>query len=217
MGRLSPSSLRGRIEALQPRACWRPLDRAELPVLKAIERVRLGGPAERAAKVVTKAGEHGAFWYAAAGVAALLDRSRGRRWRQAGLAVLASYGLSTAVKLVARRARPPVAAIGTETGLSFPSSHTVTSFAAARMFGFLLPAQARWAVWAVALAFPASRLHFCVHYPTDIAAGAALGDAVGRATVRRWKTADKVTGESAVRGPARPAAAVTAPRPGESG
>lgn len=190
MGRLSLSPLRKRIEDLEPRRFWRPLDRAELPVLKLVERVRLDGPPASAARVITKAGEHGAFWYAVTGAASLIDRRRSARWQQAGVTVLMSYAASTAVKLVARRSRPPLASIGTETGLSFPSSHTVTSFAAARTISYLLPAPARWAVYGIAVVFPASRLHFCVHYPSDLAAGAALGDAIGRATVRRWRSAD---------------------------
>ncbi|MBI5311231.1 MAG: phosphatase PAP2 family protein [Actinobacteria bacterium] len=202
MNQLSLTALRRRVEELAPHDFWQPLDRAELPLLKAVERVRLGGPVERAATVITKAGEHGAIWYATAGVASLVDRKRSLRWRQAGTVVLAAYGVSTAVKLAARRRRPPVAAIGTETGLSFPSSHTVTSVAAARMFSYLLPAPARSAVWAIAAAFPASRLHFCVHYPSDIAAGAVLGDALGRATVRRWRRADSLVSRPA--SPAQP-------------
>lgn len=192
MSKLSIKSLRASVERLEPRAFWRPLDRAELPLLKGVAKVRLGGPAEQAATFITRIGEHGGFWYAAAGAASMVDRRQASRWQQTALVVLAGYGVSTAVKLVARRSRPPIAAIGTETGLSFPSSHTVTSFAAARMFSYLLPASARPAVYVMAALFPASRLHFCVHYPSDIAAGAALGDAVGRATVRRWRRADSL-------------------------
>lgn len=216
MGKLSLSPLRDRIEALRPRECWRRLDRAELPLLKLVERVRLGGAPERAAKIVTKAGEHGAFWYAATGAASLIDRRRAERWQQASGMVFASYVLSTAIKLVARRQRPPIAAIGTETGLSFPSSHTVTSFAAARMASHLLPARVRWAVYALAAIFPASRLHFCVHYPSDIVAGAALGDAVGRATVRRWNSLDRQIVRASGWSPATKSVSAVAARPGES-
>jgi undecaprenyl-diphosphatase len=60
----------------------------------------------------------------------------------------------------------------TATKLSFPSSHAVTSFAAARAFG--VPA-----LWAVALPMALSRLYLGVHYPSDIAAGAALGAVLG--------------------------------------
>ena len=60
----------------------------------------------------------------------------------------------------------------THTTLSFPSSHAVTSFAAARAFGVPL-------LWAVALPMALSRVYLGVHYPSDVAAGAALGTALG--------------------------------------
>lgn len=177
----------------EPRHCWRPLNRIELPLLRWVERVRLGGAAERATRVLSLAGEHGAVWYVAAAAAAKIDRRRRARWTEAGLAVAASYAASSAVKLTVRRGRPPLAALGTASSLSFPSSHAVTSFAAARMFADLLPRPFGALAYATALALTGSRLHFCVHYPSDLAAGAALGDAAGRATVRRWQRQDRNT------------------------
>jgi membrane-associated phospholipid phosphatase len=90
------------------------------------------------------------------------------------------YGLNTALKLLARRQRPPIAALGTPTALSFPSSHAATSFAAARLFSEIEPG-ARPLFYFAALNVVGSRLHFCVHYPSDLLAGAALGDAAARA------------------------------------
>lgn len=175
----------------EPRGFWRPLDRIELPLLRWVERVRLSGGAERATRVLSLSGEHGVAWYFAAAVAARIDRRHGARWTEAGLAVAVSYAASTALKLVVRRGRPPVAALGTSSSLSFPSSHAVTSFAAARMFAHLLPRPLGALAYGAALSMTVSRLHFCVHYPSDLVAGAALGDVAGRATVRRWQRQDR--------------------------
>ena len=121
-------------------------------------------------------GEHGAVWIAGGSVAALLDASRRRRWTRATVTVAASYAVSTSVKLVVRRRRPDLPDLpplmGTRTQLSFPSSHAVTSFTAVRAFG--APG-----LWALALPMAVSRLYLGVHYPSDVAAGAALGAFLG--------------------------------------
>jgi membrane-associated phospholipid phosphatase len=161
------------------RTFWKSLDRAELPVLHLVERVRLGGAVERAARGLTRAGEHGALWYAIAAVAAGRDQRRREDWLAAGAKVAGVYAANTAIKLAARRHRPALADLGTPTALSFPSSHAATSFAAARLFGELAPA-ARPVFYAGAVAMTASRLHFLVHYPSDLIVGAALGDAAAR-------------------------------------
>ena len=62
--------------------------------------------------------------------------------------------------------------MATPTGLSFPRSHSTSSFAAARAFGALMPG-APLQVAAMAMAF--CRLYLGVHYPSDVAAGALLG------------------------------------------
>jgi undecaprenyl-diphosphatase len=133
-----------------------------------------------ATRVITVAGEHGAVWYLVAGAAAVADPPRRSRWLRAGALVAALYGANTALKFVARRQRPPIAALGTETDLSFPSSHAVTSFAAAALFSSIEP-RARLPLYFAAFNVTGSRLHFCVHYPSDLVAGAVLGELAGRA------------------------------------
>ena len=167
---------------MEPLRFWKPLDRAELPVLEWVEGVRFGGVVEDATRVLTWAGEHGDVWYLLAGSAALFDKPRRGEWLRAAAAVAAVYGLSTALKFILRRRRPPVASIGAETQLSFPSSHAVTSFAAARIFSAIAPA-GRPLLYVGAVSVTGSRLHFCVHYPSDLLAGALLGDLAGRAVV----------------------------------
>lgn len=165
---------------MQYRSFWKPLDAAELPLLEGVERVKLKGPLiDAATRAISETGQHGLCWYAIAGVAAWRDESKRDRWLAAGAKVAGVYAANTALKYLARRKRPPIASIGTPTDLSFPSSHAATSFAAARLYGEIEPA-AKPAFYLWALVLVASRLHFCVHYPSDLAAGAALGDAAAR-------------------------------------
>ncbi len=125
-------------------------------------------------------GEHGAVWIGGGTLAALLDRPRRPAWRRAVATVAGAYCTSTTIKLLIGRQRPVVESLPhlmqTPTGLSFPSSHATSSFAAARAYSRLLPAGP---LYGAAVAMALSRLYLGVHYPSDIAAGAALGTALG--------------------------------------
>jgi membrane-associated phospholipid phosphatase len=128
----------------------------------------------------SRLGEHGAVWLALGLLGSAGDAQRRGRWLRATACVGAAYLISTSIKLAIGRKRPLIEDLphlmATPTGLSFPSSHSTSSFAAAQAYGRLLP-QAPLLGAAGAMAF--SRLYLGVHYPSDVAAGAALGLVVG--------------------------------------
>jgi membrane-associated phospholipid phosphatase len=130
----------------------------------------------------SRLGEHGAVWLALGAVGAVADGGRRRRWLRATGCVGAAYLISTSIKLAIGRKRPVVEDLphlmATPTGLSFPSSHSTSSFAAARAYGKLLPSAP---LYCAASAMALSRLYLGVHYPSDVAAGAALGTVLGSA------------------------------------
>ena len=128
----------------------------------------------------SRLGEHGAVWLAIGLLGCAADAQRRGRWLRATLCVGAAYLVSTSIKLAIGRRRPVIEDLphlmATPTGLSFPSSHSTSSFAAAQAYGSLLP---RGPLLGAAAAMAFSRLYLGVHYPSDVAAGAALGTVLG--------------------------------------
>ena len=134
----------------------------------------------------SRAGEHAACWFAlgALGTAVTKRGSRRNRAFRRGIVVTAlAYGLNTAVKFSVKRPRPELEDLPpltpVVTGLSFPSAHATTSFAAAAAYSRALPL-ASPLFYGAATMFALSRPYLGVHYPSDVLAGAALGTATGR-------------------------------------
>jgi undecaprenyl-diphosphatase len=135
---------------------------------------------------LARAGENGLLWYVVAlGGAAFGGRSRRDAYFLAMKVVLVALVANTVVKQTVRRARPVLEAelpalTPVLSGRSYPSAHSATSFAGARALSAAGMPSAP--LYLVAVTMALSRPYLGVHYPSDILAGAFLGDAVARLT-----------------------------------
>ncbi|GAB18801.1 hypothetical protein GOEFS_064_00400 [Gordonia effusa NBRC 100432] len=163
-----------------------------------------------AARGLSHFGEHSLGWLAIAGVGAALAYRRGDArgeltWAQAGAGAFGAHAASVIIKRVVRRRRPnhPAIRVGVSTPskLSFPSSHATSTTAAAILIGRAagLPPAVVPAVLVPPMLL--SRLVLGVHYPTDVAAGAAIGAASAGAVIAGDKLfGDKILGSRLFRG-----------------
>ncbi|GGJ20534.1 phosphatase PAP2 family protein [Streptomyces brasiliensis] len=142
--------------------------------------------AASAARALSLAGEHGALWLAAGLAGAAVDGARRGSWLRGTALVAGAHVASMSLKRVVRRARPAhveplVHTLGSN---SFPSSHAASATAAAMALGALGTPYGTYAIRPLAAAMCLSRLVAGVHYPSDVAAGAALGALTARLGAR---------------------------------
>jgi len=134
------------------------------------------------ARALSWSGEHGALWLAAGLAGAAVDRERRGAWVRATALTTTAHLTSMAVKRIVRRPRPAhvVPLVRTAGRHSFPSSHATSAAAAAVAYGAL----GVRVVPPLAVAMCVSRMVVGVHYPSDVAAGAALGALTARLGAR---------------------------------
>jgi diacylglycerol kinase family enzyme/membrane-associated phospholipid phosphatase len=150
---------------------------------------------DRALKGLTRSANHGKLWF---GVAALLALKKGKTRRAAMRGVAAISGASMSANLIGKRLfprrRPAAELLPTHrrltkrpTSSSFPSGHSASAVAFTTALAMESPVLGL-AIAPVAAAVAYSRVHTGVHWPTDVAAGAAIGMAAGLVTRRWWPT-----------------------------
>ncbi|RCW47332.1 5'-phosphoribosyl-monophospho-decaprenol phosphatase [Halopolyspora algeriensis] len=169
---------------------------AETIALRKVQGVLAGPAVIRTAQAMSKFGDHAIGWLAIGAVGALVDRTRRGEWIASAAGVAAAHGVSIAVKRTVRRQRPLdpriEVLVDTPSTLSFPSSHSTSTTAAAVLYGELVRGgtTSRRLVSVLVPPMMASRLVLGVHYPSDVVAGSALGGAVAlgvRRYVKRWR------------------------------
>jgi len=139
--------------------------------------------AEGAMKALGLAGEYGAIWIALGLAGAASDPRRRARWGAAAAVAPAAIVVNFAVKKAVGRQRPVItehpALARAPSKLSFPSAHATSSVAAAVAYARVRP-EAKAPLLALAAAICLGRPYLGMHYPSDVAAGALLGFALGR-------------------------------------
>jgi undecaprenyl-diphosphatase len=143
---------------------------------------------------LTRAANNSVLWIVIGGVLAAFGGRRGKRaaLRGVGSIGLTSLFVNQVVKRLVRRPRPSLRHVPAARRLhaqplttSFPSGHAASAAAFAVGVASELP-KARLPLAGAAAAVGYSRTYVGVHYPLDVAVGAAVGAALGALTRLQW-------------------------------
>ena len=150
--------------------------------MRALRALRLTGhapPVEDLVRSYSRMGEHSRLWLSIALAGLASDPGRRPVWSRLVRTIVIAELANAAMKRVVRRNRPALNGLphlmSTRSGLSYPSAHATTSFAAARVLSAVTPSGVSYAA---AAAMALSRPYLGVHYPSDVLAGAVLGAAL---------------------------------------
>ena len=144
---------------------------------------------DRTLIAITRAANYSRLWLVVAGGLAVFGGRRGRRAAGRGLIAIAiaAAAANGPAKLLVRRRRPSSrwrpTLIRTPRSTSFPSGHTAAAVAFVAGASAELPLLAPVLV-PLAGAVAYSRVHTGVHYPSDVAAGGAIGIGSGLLATR---------------------------------
>lgn len=115
------------------------------------------------------------------GVAARDERARQVAFDAIVSHVIASRGITPAIKALVERQRPH----GGEDDDSFPSNHSTQAFAVATVISEHYPRRwVRWTAYTLATGVGLARIYHDDHWATDVVAGAIIGTFVGRTVTR---------------------------------
>ena len=158
----------------------------------ACRRLRASTSASRVMYLLSELGDDGRVWILATFVEAT-RRRRSLGWTLPPLMWLGAESafVNLGLKRVARRSRPATVhehdfRLRVPSDTSFPSGHAASAALMAVILSEDSPAAPLWT--ALALGIGISRVHVGVHHPSDVAAGWAVGAALGvlARRSRRW-------------------------------
>ncbi len=169
----------------------------DFSILEYIRQCLTSPPMDTFMTGITHLGDYGLIWIGLAIVLMAIPKTRKSGYALA-LAMIAGLIIcNLLMKNIIARPRPfelwhyPII-IDKPIGYSFPSGHSSNSFIAATVIAmryrkFAIPAY----VMASLIAF--SRVYLCVHYPSDIIAGAIIGIGIASATVKAFDKKQKAS------------------------